>query len=228
MNRFFISTFRSIFSRAISTIILLLIISTNTSQADQKFELSSQTQYLEQQWAEVTYQSQGKTQIKAFKHLVAEAEQVILKYPDSAIPWIWSGIIKSTYADIKGGLGALKLAKSSKKDFEKALAIDPNAMHGAAYVSLGALYLNVPSWPLGFGNDTKAKELLEKGLSIDPDGIDSNFFYADYLIHEKQYNESKNYLTKAINAPSRPNRTLADAGRQKEIQEKLLFIESKL
>jgi len=228
MKRHFISTFRPIFSSVTSAIILLLIVSINTSRADQKFELLSQTQYLEQQWAEVTYQSQGKTQIKAFKYLVVEAEQTILKYPDSAIPWIWSGIIKSTYAGVKGGLGALKLAKSSKKDFEKALAIDPNAMRGAAYVSLGTLYLNVPSWPLGFGNDTKAKELLEKGLSIDPDGIDSNFFYADYLIHEKQYNKSKNYLTKAINAPPRPNRTLADAGRQKEIQEKLLFIESKL
>ncbi|MBL1433216.1 MAG: hypothetical protein COB94_007215 [Gammaproteobacteria bacterium] len=200
----------------------------NATHAGTDTNIEEKTNYLEQRWAEVTYQLQDKAQLKSYKQLLLEVESITLEHPESANVRIWSGIIKSTYAGIKGGLGALKLAKSSKRDFEKALSIDPNAMLGSSYVSLGALYLNVPSWPISFGNNKKAKYLLEKGIVIDPYGLDSNFFYADYLIHEKHYHQAKKYLTKATNAPSRPGRTLADAGRRKEIRQKLLFVESKL
>ena len=48
-------------------------------------------------------------------------------------------------------------------------------MDGAAYTSLGALYYQVPGWPLGFGDDAAARTMLRKGLAIDPDGIDANY-----------------------------------------------------
>jgi Tfp pilus assembly protein PilF len=79
------------------------------------------------------------------------------------------------------------------------------------------LYYKVPGWPIGFGDDDKAKIFLDKALAIDADGIENNYFYADYLIDQGQYADAEVYLLKAQHAPARPNRPLADKGRQAQI-----------
>ncbi|MDQ7073058.1 MAG: hypothetical protein Q9N32_05705 [Gammaproteobacteria bacterium] len=140
----------------------------------------------------------------------------------------WRGIINSTYAGVKGGLGAMKYAKASKADLEKALKLNDKALHGSAYISLGILYNKVPGWPIGFGDDDKAKTLLEKGLALNPDGIDSNYFYADFLAEQNNYKEAEQYLLKAQQAPARPNRTIADKGRHQDIARLLEKVQKKL
>lgn len=202
----------------------LLILGTGSAWAD----LDNDIAKLQHRWAEVNYQLHEKNQLSAFKKLISDAEQVVAAHPESAEPLIWSGIIKSTYAGAKGGLSALSLAKKSKADLEKALSIDPNALDGSAYTSLGTLYFNVPGWPIGFGNDKKAEEFLLKAIAINPKGIDTNYFFGDYLIHEKRYQEAKTYLLKAKNSSPRANRPLADAGRQKEIAEALTIVNQKI
>jgi len=124
-------------------------------------------------------------------------------------------------------LGALALAKESKADLEKAISINGDALLGSAYTSLGALYFNVPGWPVGFGDDKKAEKLLKQALTLNPSGIDSNYFYADYLISEKKYAQAREYLLKAQQAPARPGRSVADAGRKQEIAAKLAAIATK-
>ena len=59
---------------------------------------------------------------------------------------------------------------------------------------------------MGFGDDDKAEELLTKALAIDPDGIDANYFYGDFLLREKRYGEAEQYLRKAQQAKPRPRR----------------------
>jgi len=130
---------------------------------------------------------------------------------------IWQGIVQSTYAGAAGGLTALGLAKDARASLEHALAINPAALDGSAYASLGTLYFKVPGWPLGFGDDDKAKELLEKALALNPDGIDSNYFYADYLYDQGSYRQALAYTDKALAAAPRAGRELADAERRKEI-----------
>lgn len=208
----------------VASFVALLALTASSGWADIADEVST----LQKRWAEVNYQMEGKAQSDAFASLVTEADAVVSKYPDSAAPLIWRGIIKSTYAGAKGGLGALSLAKSSKADLEAALAIDPQALDGSAYTSLGTLYSHVPGWPIGFGDDKKAEKLLLKALAINPDGIDSNYFYADYLMAKKRYQDARAYLLKAREAAPRLNRPLADAGRQKEISQALAVIEEKL
>jgi len=190
-------------------------------------DLGSDIAHLQQRWAEVNYQLEGKTQLTEFDRLVDEAVQVTAMYPNSAESWIWSGIIKSTYAGAKGGLGALSLAKDSKADLEKAMTLNDHALEGSAYTSLGTLYYSVPGWPVGFGDDDKAEELLQKALALNPSGIDSNYFYGSYLINEKRYDEARQFLHKAQMAPPRPDRQLADEGRQQEILDALADIEGK-
>lgn len=191
-------------------------------------DLNSDVHHLQTRWAQVNYELQGDPQLEAFEQLIAEAESATELYSSRAEVWIWSGIIKSTYAGAKGGLGALKVAKASKKDLEKAMELDATALNGSAYTSLGTLYANVPGWPLGFGDTEKAEELLKQAIAIDPEGIDSNYFYGKFLLAEKRHPEARDYLLKAQKAAPRANRPLADAGRQKEIAAALAKVSQKL
>ena len=180
-------------------------------------DLETNVLALQKQWAEVNYQMEGKDQISAFERLIIDADAVVVANPKQAAPLIWRGIIKSTLAGKKGGLGALGLAKAAKKDLEKSIILDATAMQGSALTSLGTLYLNVPGWPVGFGSDKEAEKFLLKAIAINPDGIDSNYFYADFLMAKKRNQEAATYFRKAQNAAPRLNRPLADSGRQKEI-----------
>jgi len=173
---------------------------------------------LQREWAIVNYQKEGKEQLAAYLTLIDYAHKSVEQHPDDVAVLVWRGIIQSSYAGAKGGLGALAYAKSAKIDFERAIARNPEVLDGSAYTSLGILYLNVPGWPIGFGDDGKAEALLEKALALNPKGIDTNFFYADFLINEKRYDEAELHLAIALNAPHREGRALADQGRRQEIR----------
>lgn len=188
---------------------------------------SAELFHLQQRWAEVNYQMEGKAQLSAFAQLVEESEALGVQEPSSAEVWIWKGIIKSTYAGAKGGLGALGLAKEAKVDLEFSVGLDPNALNGSAYTSLGTLYHSVPGWPVGFGDEDVAEELLLKAIALNPEGIDTNYFYGTYLLDEKRYAEAERVLLRAQQAPARPDRPVADAGRQREISEALELLNEK-
>jgi len=173
---------------------------------------------LQKEWAEIKYQRPAAEQEKAFAALTKTADSVRAKYAGHAEPQIWYGIIAASYAGARGGLGALSLAKDAKKALEQALEIDPKALDGSAYTSLGSLYYQVPGWPIGFGNEQKARELLDKALALNPDGIDPNYFLGDFLYRKGDYAAARLALDKALKAPARPGRKLADDGRRKEIE----------
>lgn len=183
---------------------------------------------LQERWAQVNYTLAEDDREQAFADLLKQADRVVQSYPQQAEALIWRGIIKSSYANAKGGLGALSVAEGSKADLEQALALNPQALQGSAYTSLGVLYAKVPGWPIGFGDNKKAKALLEKALAINPQGIDPNYFYADYLVSERDYQAAFGYLEKAKAAPARPGRESADAGRQQEIAMLLAKVQKKL
>ena len=173
---------------------------------------------LQTEWARIKYERPSAEQEKAFAELTKSADAVRGKYAGRAEPQIWYGIIAASYAGARGGLGALSLAKDAKKALEQALEIDPKALDGSAYTSLGSLYYQVPGWPIGFGNDDKAREMLGKALALNPDGIDTNYFMGDFLYRKGDYAAAKEALNKALKAPPRPGRAIADEGRRKEIE----------
>jgi len=175
---------------------------------------------IQQRWAVANYQMTDRSEQKqAFEALSASAHQLSSENPTRAEALTWEGIVLSTYAGVKGGLGALGLAKKSRALFERALEIDPLALQGSAYTSLGVLYSKVPGFPVSFGDDDKARELLLKALSINADGIDTNYFYAQFLCDQKRCSQALPYLEKAAKAPPRPGREVADQGRHREVLE---------
>jgi len=189
--------------------------------ADENEDLS----LLMQSWANANYKLEGEEKDKEFQNLVASAESAVNKYPDDARIWIWSGIIKSTYAGFVGGIKPLGLVKEARNDLEKAISIDDEAMSGSAYASLGTLYFSVPGWPISYGDDDMAEELLQKALSLNSQSIDNNYFYGLFLIKQKRYSEAREYLLRAKSAAPRLDRPIADSGRQMEIDAALKDLE---
>jgi tetratricopeptide (TPR) repeat protein len=173
---------------------------------------------LQRAWEEIKYRKPAAEQAAAYEGLAKEAAQVRARYADRAEPEIWYGIIVASHAGAKGGFGALSLAKQAKQALEHALALDAKALEGSAYTSLGSLYYQVPGWPIGFGDDRKARALLESALAVNPDGIDPNFFLGDYLYRKGDYAGARQALEHALKAAPRPDRPLADEGRRLEIE----------
>lgn len=182
---------------------------------------------LQSGWAIANYQLEGKDQINAFEKLAAQGDASLNSNPNDAEIQIWTGIIKSTLAGVKGGLGALSLVKAAKAHLEIAIKLDDEALDGSAYTSLGALYNDVPGWPIGFGDKEKSEKNLKKALELNPSGIDTNYFFANFLVSRKKYADAKVYFEKALQASPRPGREIADVGRRKDIELALAYISKK-
>ncbi len=181
---------------------------------------------LQSEWARIKYQVADKeAKLTAIHALEGQAAQVTASNPARAEPKIWEAIILSTDAGIVKGMSALPKVNKAKELLETAEKINPNVLDGSAHTSLGSLYYQVPGWPVGFGDDKKAEEHLKMALQINPDGIDPNFFYGDFLLQDGRLEEAKTYLSRALQAAPRPGRELADAGRRQEIQAALTKID---
>ena len=184
---------------------------------------------IQHDWARIKYQTPDKDQqLGAIHQLETKADALALQYADSPEAMIWKGIILSTDAGLDQGLSALGKVRDARALFELAIKINPDALNGSAYTSLGSLYYQVPGWPLAFGSNTKAEEFLKKALAINPDGIDPNYFYGDFLLQDKRYKEARTYFQHALAAPDRPERPDADTGRRQEIKQALAEIDKAL
>ncbi len=172
---------------------------------------------IQQRWAEVQYQVPEKQRAAEFEKLAAQSGAFTRSAPQAAEAWIWHGIVTSSWAGAEGGLGALGKVKEARAALERAIQIDPRALQGSAYTSLGALYDRVPGWPVSFGDEQKADQLLRKALEINPAGIDSLYFWGDHLYRQGHPEQAREALLKAKAAAPRPGRELADQGRRQEI-----------
>jgi tetratricopeptide (TPR) repeat protein len=193
----------------------LLFIGASSIQAAMPEEISK----VQSAWAEAKYQTSEDMQEAVFKDLIANTRKLALDYPDQAAPKVWLAISLSTDAGVNGGFGALGKVKEAKTLLDSAEKIDPEVLNGSIYTSLGSLYYQVPGWPIAFGNAEMAEKYLKKALAINPDGIDPNFFYGDFLLSEDHPQDALKYLQKAKAAPARPDRTVSDSGRQLEVDE---------
>ncbi len=171
---------------------------------------------IQDRWAEIKYRQPEDRQADLYRDLAAQAKQLSRNNPNLAAALIWEAIVVSSEAGVRGGLGGLSLAKEARALLEESLKLDEKSLNGSAYTSLATLYAKVPRWPLGFGDKEKAEALFKKSLAVNPDGIDPNFFYGEYLIDQDRVAEGRRYLEKALVAPPRPGRELADQGRRQE------------
>lgn len=215
MTRFRPRRFAGTFPGALGACVLAFA-ALATSRPASAGDLSPPVAAVRDRWAVVNYDLPKPQREAAFEALSRQAAAARTAQPKDAGALIWEGIVLSSYAGERGGLGALKLAKAAKADFEQAIRLAPGALDGSAYVSLAVLYHQVPGWPLGFGDDDKAQDLFNHGLQASPDGIDANYFYGQYLLDKGDWKRAATALQKAIDAPARPGRERADQGRRRE------------
>ena len=205
--------------------LIALLFAANTAFADTA-TLDASIAKLQHDWATAYYQTPEKDKEAAFEKLVKEAHEVSAAHPGRAEALIWEGIITSTLAKYQSIFSAGGSAKAARDLLLAAEKMDPNALHGSALTSLGSLYYKVPRFG-SFGDHDKARDYLERALKINPDGIDPNFFMGEFLAERGDRAKALEYLNKALNAPPRPGREDADAGRKAEIQEIIKKIEGK-
>jgi tetratricopeptide (TPR) repeat protein len=172
-------------------------------------------------WATINYQMPMNEQAAAFDALAKTAAQAATTFPQRAEPLIWQATILVGQAKAEHNLGALEKVKLARQLLLDAEKIDPKAFNGSIYALLGSLYGRVPGWPLAFGDKQKAVDYFKKALAINPDNIDTNYYYADFLSEQGNYAGAVEYLQKSLAAPARPGREDADAGRRQEAQQML-------
>jgi tetratricopeptide (TPR) repeat protein len=189
---------------------------------------TASVEQVSKEWAQANFQMADQAQESMFEKLLQDVEQLKQANRNDATALIWSGIVKSSYAGIKGGIGALSLVKEAKKDLERALEIDADALNGSAQMSLGTLYHKVPGWPIGFGDDKKAEQYLKKALEINPNNKGANYFYGEYLYDEGHYRQAKSVLTHALEIAPRQNARIVDEHRHNEIKMLLAKVTKRL
>ncbi len=196
-----------------ATIVVFLILLARPLLAS---DLSSSIAGLESEWAAAYYQNNEAHQKQAYPALLEKSAELVRRYPHAAEPKIWQATIMATNAGFQSSFDALSTLEAVKALLEQAIQQNPAALDGAAYVTLGTLYYMVPGWPVSFGDNQIAEKLLKTSLEINPDGIDANYFYADYLLRQDRAIEAEEYFRKAIQAPIRKQQIFADTQLQNE------------
>ncbi|OOF01662.1 hypothetical protein BZG80_15025 [Salinivibrio sp. MA440] len=177
---------------------------------------------IQTRWAQCNYTVESSDdKVACFDRLIDDTQIALLAQPARHDLKIWLAINKSSLAGVDGGMGALALVKDAKILLEDVVTQAPETLDGSALTSLATLYHKVPGWPLAFGDDDVAAVLFKKALKINPRGIDPNYFYGEFLADTGKTNLAVAFLKQAQKAPARPERRLADKGRQQEIAQKL-------
>lgn len=172
--------------------------------------LNDSLQSIESEWASIYYSTPKQHQGAAYNRLLDKTINLSRQFPGNAEPFIWEAIVKATNADHQDPVSALEAVHEARDLLLKAIRINPQAMNGAAYVTLGTLYYMTPKWPIAFGDDATAKKMLQTALKINPNGIDSNYFYANYLLLNDNLKEAEKYYERAIAVPARTEQLYAD------------------
>ena len=171
---------------------------------------------IEQSWAEIYYNTAKPKQSAAYAKLLASVTTLSEQHPGQPALIYWQAVTLATQAEHLGPLSALDAIQDARDLLEKAIAIDPNVLNGSALVTLGTLYYKTPKWPIAFGDNSKAEALLENALKINPNGIDSNYFYGDFLLSNDRPKEAEKYFTRALTAVPSSAITYTDSRLQEE------------
>ncbi len=208
----------SSFSRSRLTLLLAAALGlTGVAHASNNPAMDAQVMRINNEWARIKYSVRDKNeQYRQLGALANQAAAVVSRFPGQAEPLLWQGIVTSEEAAQANVFRQLGLATSARDILAKAYSINPRAANGGVAMSLGVLYYKVPGWPIGFGSAAKAKTYLRAALALDPNGLDANFFYGDYLYSQSDRAGAKQYLNRALRAPPTPSRPVWDAGRRAE------------
>jgi len=176
---------------------------------------------IESEWAKIYYQKPENEKGPAYAGLLEKTTKLCKQYPKEAGAIFWQAVVKASYADHQDPVSALGAVHEVRDLLNQAISIDPRTMGGSAYVVLGTLYHMTPTWPIAFGDDDEAEKMFQTALKISPNGIDSNFYYGQFLLDKGNKTEAMQYFERASNAPVRPEQVFADTQLEEEAKRAL-------
>lgn len=189
---------------------------------NQSFASPDSPATIESEWAGIYYSTPKNQQEKAYDGLLEKTEHLLANEPDSTELMYWQAVILASRAGLQNGFSALQAINQAKDILEDVIGRKPDTANGSAFVVLGTLYYMVPKWPIAFGDNSKAQALFEQALKINPNSIDANYFYGDFLLGNKKAKEAQTYFEKAIALPSRKSQEFADNQLKNEVKQALL------
>ena len=189
------------------TLFVVFLLLSFSSVAD---DIDNAMQKLESKWANIYYNSKISNKKAAYTALLNESIELSKNHPERAEFYFWRAVITATNAEHQNGISALIAINHARDLLLKAIALDRNTMSGSAFVTLGTLYYLSPGWPIAFGDPDKAEKYLKIALKINPEGIDSNYYYGDFLLTQNEPEKAVKYFEKAIRAPVRKDQEFAD------------------
>lgn len=187
------------------------------------------TRAIENRWSEIRYTMKGnREQLAALQDLRAQTQALIDQRPSNSEALLWHAMTLLLEADTHHSVASLGLAKEARDLLEAAAQNDTGVVSSMIHTALGALYNEIPGWPIGFHDDGKARAHFAKALEANRDGMDANYFYGDYLVQKHKYAEALPYLEKALAVPVRPDHERYDSGLRTEVEEALATARQKL
>ena len=171
--------------------------------------LNDSLQGIENEWASIYYKMPKKKRGPQYVSLLDRTIRLSNQQFEKQL-------LRQTMADHQNAVSALKAIHETRDLLIKAIEIIPKAMSGSAYVTLGTFYYMAPKWPIGFGDEQTDQKMLQTALEINPSGIDSNYFYGDFLLSNNKLNEAEKYFKRAIATPAGAEQFYADNQLNKE------------
>jgi tetratricopeptide (TPR) repeat protein len=179
-----------------------------------------------QGWDEVRHKIRDEpSQIAALGALAADVNILAQRYPSDRRIRVWQGIVLAGQADVSNWADALRFAEQARRLL---LAAEHDCLDQTTAVqleiALGAIYDKAPGFPISFGDSTEAERHFRSAIAGDPDGLESNYYYADFLVRRHRYGEAKAMLQRALQAASREGREIGDNGVREDAAELLAFL----
>lgn len=176
--------------------------------------LASAIDDIEREWAAVYYKHNHPNPSAIYQKLLTQAQTLGKQFPTQAEPLLWQAILVATDANHQSPIKALEHINIAHDLLMCAIALDPSGVSGAVQVTLGTLYYMAPGWPIAFGDTEKAEQYFLAALKINPDSIEANYFYGDFLIANNKAPQAQSYLQKAITIPPRKQQLFSDQSLQ--------------
>jgi tetratricopeptide (TPR) repeat protein len=178
-------------------------------------------QSLQDEWSDIFYRLPVDEQAGKYEALLPRVHALVERYPLEAEPLVMEAYVLCTYAATNFSLGSLRKVERARELLVKSIGLNPTAMDGSAYVTLGNLYYRVPGWPISYGDDAQARQYLETALKLFPEALDTNYFYGDFLMGQGEFRQALPYLEKADKAPIRALSRLSDLKLKEELKHRL-------
>lgn len=189
-------------------------------------DLDDAVHSIESEWASIYFSAEHNGKEHAYSRLFNRTIELSKDRPDSPELLFWQATILASRAEHLNPIDALAAIHRARDMLLKTIAIKPDTLNGSALITLGALYYQAPAWPIAFGDNEKAEKYLRRGLEINPKGIESNYYFGEYLLHQDRADQALKYFEAALKGPIRKEQHFADVSLKQEIKKKLAKVVS--